>query len=351
MPDAEFRSYYGRPILKEPAWKQPDVPVYLFVGGMAGVSATMSVVADATRHRGLAATGRYLAAGGALVGVVELVHDLGRPERFLMMMRVFKPTSPLSVGSWILSPFAGLAAAAAAAQATGRLLWLGRAAGVAAGALGPAMATYTAVLLADTAVPAWHEAYPELPFLFGGSALTSAAGAALLLAPSAEHGPPRRMAVLGAALELAASRRVEHRTGLVGEPYRTGRGGALLRAGRALTVAGVGLAAVAGRAGRAARGSGARRGSGAERGSGAGRAGRGSRSGPAGRGNRLAAAAGGVALLAGGLATRFGVFAAGVAATRDPKYVVVPQRERMARRERPAQAEQPAAQRERLTDR
>jgi hypothetical protein len=287
VPDAEFRSYYGRPILKEPAWKQPDVPLYLFAGGLAGVSATMAVAADATRRPGLAAAARYAAAGGATAGVVALVHDLGRPSRFLMMLRVFKPTSPLSVGSWILAPFSGLTAAAAASQATGRLPAVGTAAGLAAAALGPAMATYTAVLLADTAVPAWHEAYPELPFLFGGSALTSAAGAALLAAPAAEHGPVRRMAVLGAAMELAAARRVEHRTGLVGEPYRTGRGGALLRAGRALTAGGVILAA-------------------------------------AGRGRRLGA----VALLAGGLATRFGVFAAGVASTKDPKYVVVPQKER-----------------------
>jgi hypothetical protein len=296
VPDAEFGSYYGRPILKEPAWKLPDVPLYLFAGGLAGVSATMSAVAEATRRPGLAATGRYLAAGGATVGVVALVHDLGRPERFLAMLRVFKPTSPLSVGSWILAPFSGLTAAAAAAQLTGKLPRAGRAASLAAAGLGPAMATYTAVLLADTAVPAWHEAYPELPFLFGGSALASAAGTALLVAPPAEQQPVRRMAVLGAGLELAASARMERRTGLVGEPYRIGRAGALLRTGRALTAAGTVLSV-------------------------------------AGRRNRLAGPAAGAALLAGGLATRFGVFAAGVASTRDPKYVVLPQRDRLAQQQ------------------
>jgi hypothetical protein len=296
VPDAEFGSYYGRPILKEPAWKVPDVPLYLFAGGLAGVSATMSAVAEATRRPVLAAAGRYVAAGGATAGVVALVHDLGRPERFLAMLRVFKPTSPLSVGSWILAPFSGLTAAAAASQLTGRLPRAGRAASLAAAGLGPAMATYTAVLLADTAVPAWHEAYPELPFLFGGSALASAAGAALLVAPPAEQQPVRRMAVLGAGLELAASARMERRTGLVGEPYRTGRAGALLRTGRALTAAGAALTV-------------------------------------AGRRNRLAGPAAGAALLAGGLATRFGVFVAGVASTRDPKYVVLPQRERLARQQ------------------
>jgi hypothetical protein len=233
------------------------------------------------------------------------VHDLGRPERFLMMLRVFKPTSPLSVGSWILAPFSGLAAAAAASRATGRLPRLGRAAGAAAGVLGPAMTTYTAVLLADTAVPAWHEAYPELPFLFGGSALSSAGGAALLLAPRGEHGPPRRMAALGAAVEMAASQRVVRRTGLAGEPYRTGRGAALLRAGRTLTGAGMALATVAARL-------------------------------RPGRRAGTLTAAGGAALVAGGVATRFGVFAAGVDSARDPKYVVVPQRERLTDRGAPS---------------
>ncbi|HSV64883.1 MAG TPA: NrfD/PsrC family molybdoenzyme membrane anchor subunit [Mycobacteriales bacterium] len=299
VPAAEPRSYYGRPILKEPAWAVPDVPVYLFAGGMAGVSATMAAMADATQRPGLAAAGRYVAAGGAAVGVAALVHDLGRPERFLAMLRVFKPTSPLSVGSWILAPFTGLTVAAAGAELTGRLPRLGRAAGVAAAGLGPAMATYTAVLLADTAIPAWHEAYPELPFVFAGSALASAAGAALLAAAPAEHGPVRRLAVLGAGMELAAGRRMERRTGLVGEPYRTGRAGALLRAGRVLTAAGAGLAA----AGRLSR-----------------------------RRAGLAAAVSGAALLAGGLATRFGILAAGTASARDPRYVVVPQRARLAER-------------------
>lgn len=291
VPEAEFGSYYGRPILKEPAWKVPDVPLYLFAGGLAGVSATMSAVAEATRRPGLAAAGRYVAAGGAATGVIALVHDLGRPERFLAMLRVFKPTSPLSVGSWILAPFSGLTAAAAGSQLTGKLPRAGRVAGLAAAGLGPAMATYTAVLLADTAVPAWHEAYPELPFVFGGSALTSAAGAALLAAPPAEQQPVRRMAVLGAGLELAASARIERRTGLVGEPYRTGRAGALLRAGRTLTAAGAALTVAR---------------------------------------HRLAGPSAAAALLAGGLATRFGIFAAGVASTKDPKYVVLPQRDRLA---------------------
>lgn len=289
---AEFRSYYGRPILKEPAWKQPDVPLYLFLGGAAGASASIAALADVTGRPELARAGRLVASGGSIASVVALIHDLGKPTRFLHMLRVLKPTSPLSIGSWILSPFSGLAAVAAASELTGILPSVGRLAGAAAGLLGPAMCTYTAVLLSDTATPSWHEAHGTLPILFAGSALTSGAGAALVLVPSAETGPAVRAGLLGAAAELAAAHHVETGLGLVSEPYRTGRAGKLLRAARALTVAAAGLSLAT-------------------------------------RRSRAAGAAAGVAYLAAGLCTRFGVYAAGVESTKDPKYVVVPQRERL----------------------
>ncbi|MFE1314745.1 NrfD/PsrC family molybdoenzyme membrane anchor subunit [Streptomyces sp. NPDC058755] len=291
VPRAEFRSYYGRPILKRPTWKVPDVPGYLFLGGTAGASATMAAVAELTGRRELAGAGRRVAGAASVASVAALVHDLGRPERFTHMLRVLKPTSPLSVGSWILAPFSTLATAAAASQATGRLPGLGRVAGLGSAVLGPAMCTYTAVLLCDTAVPAWHEAYPELPYVFAGSALTSASGAALLCAPRADHGPPIRMGLLGAGMELAAMRRIERRLGLVGEPYVTGRPGRLLTLSKALVVTGAGLSLLTGR-----------------------------------RAAPLLAAG---AYLAAGLCTRFGIFAAGLASAQDPLYVVTPQRQRL----------------------
>jgi hypothetical protein len=289
---AKFRSYYGRPIVKPPAWEQPDVPLYLFLGGTAGASASIGALAGPAGHHDLARVTRLVAAGAATASVAALVHDLGRPERFLYMLRVFKPTSPLSVGSWILAPFSGLTAVAAGSELTGRLPAIGRLAGVAAGLLGPAMCTYTAVLLADTATPAWHDAYHELPILFAGSALASGAGAALITTPIAQATPVRRIGLIGAAAELAMARRLEHGLGLVSETYRTGRAGRLLRASRALTVAGAGLTLLA-------------------------------------RRSRLASVAAGAAYLAAGLCTRFGVYAAGVESTKDPKYVVVPQRTRL----------------------
>lgn len=287
---AEFRSYYGRPILKEPAWRQPDVPLYLFLGGAAGGSAQIAVLAKLTGRDRLAAAGRLVAAGASVASVGALVHDLGRPARFLYMLRVFKPTSPLSVGSWILAPFSGFATLAAASQVTGRLPVLGRLAGYAAGALGPAMCTYTAVLLADTATPSWHEGRDQLPVLFAGSALTSAAGAALLAAPAAETAPVVRLGGVAAVAELVAAHRLEHGLGIVSEPYREKQAGRLLGAAKALTAAGAALSLFAGR-------------------------------------SRVAGGLAGAAYLAAGLCNRFGVYAAGVESTRDPKYVVLPQRE------------------------
>ncbi len=290
VPEAEFSSYYGRPVIKEPVWKVPDIPAYLYLGGLAGASAVVAGMADATDREALRRTSRVAAAGGALVSVGALVHDLGRPTRFLNMLRVFKPTSPLSVGSWILAPFSGAATVAAASELSGRLPGLGRLAGAGAAVLGPAMTTYTAVLLADTAVPGWHETHRELPFVFAGSALASAGGLAVAVDPT---GPGRGIAVAGGLLELAASERMRSQLGLVGETYRDGRAGWVLRASRAVTAAGTAAALAA---------------------------------------RRLPAAGIASALLlnAGAASLRYGVFEAGMASARDPKYTVVPQRERLA---------------------
>ena len=152
-------------------------------------------------------------------GVPLLVSDLGRPERFPYMLRMFKVTSPLSVGSWILAAMGPAAAGAAVSDRLGIFPRLGRAAETVAGLLGPALATYTGTLVADTAVPVWHEAGRELPFVFAGSAAASAGAAAVLLTPAADAGPARRLAV-------------DRRRARAGR--RPGHGAAPGRAGRAL---------------------------------------------------------------------------------------------------------------------
>jgi formate-dependent nitrite reductase membrane component NrfD len=303
--EAEFTSYYGRPILKKPTWKNPDVPLYLWAGGMAGSSAVAAAFGEATGRRMLRRGGRLVAAAGATVGTAALIHDLGRPARFLNMLRVIKPTSPLSIGSWILSPFAALAGAAAASELTGVAPRLGRLAGWGAALFGPPLASYTGVLVADTAVPAWHEARDELPVLFAASGAAAGAGAQLLVtglsgAAPRERVPMARLAVAGAAAELAAGevleRRLERLPGGIVDAYRTGRAGRWSRLARVLTAAGGLAALLAGRVGQ--------------------------------RG-RIASVAAGAALAAGSLATRFAVFEAGLASATNPDHVVGPQRARL----------------------
>ncbi|HEX6918250.1 MAG TPA: NrfD/PsrC family molybdoenzyme membrane anchor subunit [Phycicoccus sp.] len=300
VPSADFGSYYGRPILKAPTWKTPDVPLYLFLGGLAGASAVLAEGAAATGRPDLERVARLAASAGAGLGTVALIHDLHRPERFLNMLRVFKPTSPLSVGSWILAPFSGLSAAAAASEVSGRLPRLGRAAGVGAAALGPGLATYTAALIANTAVPAWHEAHRELPFVFAGSGATAAGGLALVFTPTAQAAPARRMLAAGAVMELAAAETLTRRLGLVAEPYREGRPGRLMKAARIMTAVAGGAALLAG-----------------------------------GRSRTLSVLAGATCVAASAM-TRFGIFEAGLASAADPKYTVIPQKERREQREREA---------------
>lgn len=292
-----FRSYYGRPVIKEPTWKVPDVPAYLYLGGMSGAAACMGVLAEATGRRGLCRVARLSAAAGSTASVLALVHDLGRPTRFLNMLRVFKPTSPLSVGSWILAPFSALTAAVAVGELTGIAPRLVSTAAGATAVFGPAMTTYTAVLLADTAVPGWHEVHRELPFVFASSAVSSGGAAGLMLCSTRQNGPARRMAIVGGVGELIAERVMENRAGRIGEAYRAGRAGRILRAARGLSL--VGLAAAV----------------------------------PARR-SRSAAIVAGACLTAAAVATRYGVFEAGRETARDPYYTVVPQRER-SRAERP----------------
>ena len=244
VPRAEFRSYYGRPVIKEPVWKEPDVPAYLFFGGLAGASSVLGAAAQLTGHPGLARAAKVAAFGGISVSTVALINDLGRPARFHHMLRVFKLSSPMSVGSWLLSAYGPAAGAAALSDLTGILPAAGVAATAGAALLGPAVTTYTAVLLCDTAVPAWHEAHREMPYVFAGSAASAAGGFALLAAPHGEAEPARRLAIVGAAVELTAKKLLERRLEGRAEPYQTGRAGALLRAGEILTgcgLAGAGL--------------------------------------------------------------------------------------------------------------
>jgi len=292
----EMQSYYGRPIVKEPTWK-PEIPVYLFTGGVAGGCAVLHGLARLTGNERLARSSLFVGAAMEVVSPALLISDLGRPERFLNMLRMFKVTSPMSVGSWILVVSGGTGTVAAALEAVGVLRPLKSLAELGWLTTGPPLATYTGALLANTVIPVWSEARGELPFVFGSSACASAGAAASIFTPTASAGPARRAAVVGSALELGLVHTMEKRLGFVGEVYKQGEAGKYAKLSKTLVAAGAGLVAIGGRRSRAA------------------------------------AVAGGTLVLAGELALRWSIFKAGFQSARDPKYTVVPQKTRKARRE------------------
>jgi hypothetical protein len=218
------------------------------------------------------------------------------------MLRIARLTSPMSVGTWILSAYGPFAGAAAATELVpyvpGLPSWVrtiappaGRATGIAAAMVAPAVAGYTAVLMADTSTPSWKESWRQLPFVFTAGAAVSGAGVGLM-APLHESGPARRLAVGAAVAELAATEWMERSMGLAAEPYHQGTAGKIGKAARVFLAGGAALAL-------------------------------------AGRRSRLLSAVAGLSLLSGAACTRFAVFEAGQASAKDPKYIVVPQRERL----------------------
>jgi formate-dependent nitrite reductase membrane component NrfD len=308
VPGARFTSYYDRPVVKPAPWGW-DVAAYLFLGGVAGGSAVLGAGAQLTGRPALRRNCRLAALASFSLGAVALVRDLGRPERFVNMLRVIKLTSPMSLGSWILSAFSAGAAVAAAAEIdriAGERLPLGPLrrvlrfaegpAGLEAAALGPELAVYTAVLLADTSTPTWNHAHDELPFVFVSSASMAAAGLAMITTPVAEAAPARTLAVLGVAGDLVATRVMHRRMDPVAaEPLHEGRPGTVLRLSEALAVAGGAVTLLGGR-------------------------------------RRPAAAAAGLALVTASALTRFGIFEAGIRSAKDPRYTIEPQKRRLAAR-------------------
>jgi formate-dependent nitrite reductase membrane component NrfD len=239
-------SYYGVPLLKEPVWKWM-IPGYFFTGGLAGAAAVLGATEQLAGPRGsrpLIERCRMVAAGGAAVSAALLIADLGRPLRFLNMLRVFRPTSPMNMGTWILSAFGALSAASAAPAVLGRPRALRRTAngaGLLAGIVGLPLVGYTGVLLSNTAVPVWQETRNTLPILFAFSGAVSA-GAFVEAFPPGGRGQEaaRRFGLVAKGAEIALSRALHREAGRVPRverPLSQGASGAMLRAARGLLAA------------------------------------------------------------------------------------------------------------------
>ncbi len=308
VPEAEFTSYYGHSVVKPPPWGH-EVAAYLFLGGVAGGSGLLALGAQLTGRDLLRRNARLGAMAAVGLGGVALVMDLGRPDRFYNMLRTIKLTSPMSLGSWILSAYAGGLAVTVGAEVD-RLLgerlplgplrtvlqWIEGPAGWEAALFATPLASYTAVLLSDTANPTWNAAHRDLPFVFVSSASLAASGLAMVTTPVSQTGPARALAVMGVIGDISAMKYMESRMDpITVEPLHHGHPGEMLRWSERLAVVG-GLGALF-----------------------------------LGK-NRLAAAVSGLALMSASALTRFGVFEAGIESTKDPRYTIEPQRRRLAAR-------------------
>lgn len=232
--------YYGIHMLKEPQWNWA-IPLYFFVGGAAGSSGVIATMADwAGGNRELAREARLLAMGGGLLSGALLVYDLGKPTRFLNMLRVFKPQSPMSMGAWILTAFSTSTAAAVFADIVSTY-WDGLPVRVIGGTgkllstlFGMPFSNYTGVLIGATAIPVWQKKIDSLPIQFGMSGLQAAASLLELIG----HDDSKALNVLGMFSAVFATwqgSRIESKSERELKPLKQGLSGWITRTGGLLS--------------------------------------------------------------------------------------------------------------------
>lgn len=237
---SEETGYYGIPLLKQPQWKW-EVPIYLFAGGITGASATIGAVADwvADDYK-LARDARWLALGGITLSTGLLIADLGRPSRFLNMLRVFKPQSPMSVGSWILATFGTFAGASAfAKEVQARWDWMpvrviANLAQAGAGIMGLPLHNYTGVLVGATVIPVWNKNVKTLPLHFGMSGVQAACSTLELMGHS-DSRALNLLAMMANAYETYEGIHLETRNERELRPLKRGFSGWTTRAGGVLS--------------------------------------------------------------------------------------------------------------------
>jgi hypothetical protein len=196
---------------------------YFFAGGLAGAAQMIAQIAalfGGPSQRPVVTAGRYLALLGVLVSPILLILDLHTPSRWYNMLRIARRTSPMSIGSWILTGFGASTAIAAGAHYVGQrshTRWaspIEQVAGVAGAVTGAAMATYTATLLSSTSIPLWLTASRHLPILFGSTAVASATAAINLTLEATRFGTAHRrpvglLSLLASTMQLWSAHAVE----------------------------------------------------------------------------------------------------------------------------------------------
>jgi hypothetical protein len=239
-PDAAGR--VNGPIIQPPVWTW-EIPLYFWLGGIAAGSSFIALACDLAGDERSARVARRVAVAAVAPSPPLLISDLGRPERFHHMLRIFKPRSPMNMGAWALTAFGALGSGAVAADALGQPR-AARALGAVNAMVGGYVGSYTGVLLSTTAVPLWSRSRLFLGPIFVSTAVaTGAAAVRFAIGPAAEPRTKDALARIetGAiAVELALSAANERRLGDVGKPLRESslfklakwgvRGGLALRA-------------------------------------------------------------------------------------------------------------------------
>jgi len=251
-------TYYERPLLKKPHW-EGRVITYLFLGGIMGGSGMLVMIAGdrPEREADLARSARYVSFALAAACPIVLISHLGRPARFLNMLRIVKFKSVMSMGVWGLLAFSGPATAAAAGQlARDGVLpkWIASLApraltNVLLGFIGAFMAGYTGVLLSATAIPLWGRGKLFIPAIsvcsgFAGACALNAALLALCGTDRTRH-KLEHLERIASVAEFILLERFRRRAGSAGDPMFAGERGLKLR--RYTQLAGILVPAVLGR--------------------------------------------------------------------------------------------------------
>jgi formate-dependent nitrite reductase membrane component NrfD len=242
------------PMMRPPVWTW-EVPLYFWFGGMAAGASFVGLACDLAGDDHSARVARRVALGAFVPSPPLLILDLGRPERFHNMLRIFKPRSPMSMGSWCLTTFGSLAAGAVGADLLGRRR-TAQALGAGTAVVGGYLGSYTGVLLASTAVPLWARSRLTLgPIFVSTATLTGAAAVRLVLVATGQpEGHPTREALgrveSGAmAAELLLSEVNHHHLGRLASVLEDGQGGRWFKRAKWLARAGLALRLLGPRAG------------------------------------------------------------------------------------------------------
>ena len=241
-------TYYDRPLLKEPVWKL-DIPIYYWLGGASGAALLLGAAAQFdgdTDLKKFAQRCHWIGIAGSTLGGSLLIHDLGRPGRFVNMLRVFRPTSPMNLGAWILTAAAPLAITAGVFTDTP----LGSIAGYGSGLFGIALAGYTGVLVSNTAIPIYRESRRLMPPLFLASAAATAASILDLIVDGRRASSITfAFGTAGRVGELAAAYAIESHlapTPRIAQPLKQGVSGALWKTASVLTIVSLAISIIPG---------------------------------------------------------------------------------------------------------